>query len=323
MQDPRFQEMQSLATKMRSIMAVPLAINDEVLGMIYVDNPYTNRFSQDNLLVITAIASVAAIKIENARLLEERIEKKRIEEELKVASEIQLRLQPVAPPRVLGYELIGISFPCREIGGDYYDFIPRKKGRLLLALGDVSGKGIGAALLMSSLHAAFHAQVQNDFGPAEIVEQINNYIVASSPENKFLTLFCAELDPPTGRLAYCNAGHNPPILIAHNAEASFLEVGGLPLGITTDIGYDQSELILQPGDVLTIYSDGITESVNQYDEEFGEKRLIEVVQRFHHRTASQIRDRIDEAVTQFAGNSPVVDDTTIMIVKRLLGANVK
>jgi sigma-B regulation protein RsbU (phosphoserine phosphatase) len=95
------------------------------------------------------------------------------------------------------------------------------------------------------------------------------------------------------------------------------------LGITTDIGYDQSELILQPGDVLTIYSDGITESVNQYDEEFGEKRLIEVVQRFHHRTASQIRDRIDEAVTQFAGNSPVVDDTTIMIVKRLLGANVK
>jgi phosphoserine phosphatase RsbU/P len=316
MQDPRFQEMQSLATKMRSIMAVPLAINDEVLGMIYVDNPYTNRFSQDNLLVITAIASVAAIKIENARLLEERIEKKRMEEELKVASEIQLRLQPVAPPRVNGYELIGISFPCREIGGDYYDFIPRKKGRLLLALGDVSGKGIGAALLMSSLHAAFHAQVQNDFGPAEIVEQINNYIVASSPENKFLTLFCAELDPPTGRLTYCNAGHNAPILISHNGEASFLETGGLPLGITTDIGYDQSDLILQLGDVLTIYSDGITESVNQNDEEFGEKRLIEVIQRFHHRTASQIRDRIDEAVTQFAGNTPVADDTTIMIVKR-------
>src|SRR5262249_20079148 len=206
--DPRFQDRQSIViSHVRSIMAVPLAIEDEVIGMIYVDNPFTaNRsFTEDDLLVLTTIASVAAIKIENARLIEERIEKRRMEEELKVASEIQLRLHPVLPPRVPGYDMIGISFPCREIGGDYYDFIQRKNGNLILALGDVSGKGIGAALLMSSLHAALRAQAQTGLGPAEIITAVNGYIFESSPENKFLTLFCAELETSTGRLLYSNA----------------------------------------------------------------------------------------------------------------------
>lgn len=317
--DPRFQDMQSIViSQMRSIMAVPLAIAEEVIGMIYVDNPYaTNRFTEDDLLVATTIASVAAIKIENARLIEERIEKKRMEEELKVASEIQLRLQPLSPPRVAGYDMIGISFPCREIGGDYYDFIIRKSGRILLALGDVSGKGMGAALLMSSLHAALHAQAQTGLSSAEIIAQVNNYIFESSPENKFLTLFCAELEPATGRLSYSNAGHNPPMLVCTDGSIKLLESGGLPLGITDDMGYEESSVILQPGDVLVIYSDGITDSVNENDDEFGEQRLIDVVRRYRTRTASQLRDRIDEAITQFVGQSMPVDDTTLMILKRV------
>ncbi|MEW6731619.1 MAG: SpoIIE family protein phosphatase [Acidobacteriota bacterium] len=316
--DPRFQDRQSIViSQMRSIMAVPLAIGDEVIGMIYVDNPYaTNRFSEDDLLVLTTIASVAAIKIENARLIEERIEKKRIEEELKVANEIQLRLHPVSPPRIPGYDMIGISFPCREIGGDYYDFIQRKSGRIIFALGDVSGKGIGAALLMSSLHAALRAQAQTGLGPAEIITEVNNYIFESSPENKFLTLFCAELDPVVGRLCYSNAGHNPPILVCSDNRVMKLEAGGLPVGITNDIGYEDDTVLMSPGDVLVIYSDGITDSVNEADEDFGEQRLIDVIRRYRNRTASQLRDRIDEALTQFVGQSPPIDDMTIMIVKR-------
>lgn len=315
--DPRFQDQHSImVSQMRSIMAVPLAIGDEVIGMIYVDNPYaTNRFTEDDLLVVTTIASVAAIKIVNARLIEERIEKKRMEEELKVASEIQMRLQPLSPPRIPGYEMIGISFPCREIGGDYYDFIPRKNGNIIFALGDVSGKGMGAALLMSSLHAALRAQAKTGLRTAEIITEVNNYILESSPENKFLTLFCGELDPQSGRLNYSNAGHNPPILITNNDELTLLQSGGLPLGITDNIGYEESSIILRPGDVLVIYSDGITDSVNEHDEDFGEQRLIEVVRRYRTRTASQLRDRIDEAITQFVGQSPPVDDTTIMIIK--------
>ena len=315
--DPRFQEMQSVViSQMRSIMAVPLAIGEEVIGMIYVDNPYaTNRFNQDDLLVLTTMASVAAIKIENACLIEERIEKKRMEEELKVASEIQLRLQPLSPPRLPGYDMIGISFPCREIGGDYYDFIKRKNGRTLLALGDVSGKGMGAALMMSSLHAALHAQAQTPLKTAQIVTEINNYIFESSPENKFLTLFCAELDPITNQLFYSNAGHNPPILVSTDGSYRLLESGGLPIGIVDSITYEENYLVMQPGDVLVIYSDGITDSVNEIDEEFGEQRLIEVVRRYRARTASQLRDRVDEAITQFIGQCLPVDDTTIMIIK--------
>ncbi len=317
--DPMFQEMQSVViSQIRSIMAVPLAIGEKIFGMIYVDNPYTNRFNQDDLLVLTTIASVAAIKIENARLIEERIEKKRIEEELKVANEIQVRLQPLSPPRIPGYDMIGNSFPCREIGGDYYDFIQRKNGRILFALGDVSGKGIGAALMMSSLHAALHAQAQTMLRTAQIVTEINNYIFENSPENKFLTLFCAELDPTTGQLCYSNAGHNPPILVSIDGTYSLLESGGLPIGITDFITYEENFVIMKPGDVLVIYSDGLTDSVNEYDQDFGEQRLIEVIHRYRNRTASQLRDRIDEAITQFTGQCPVIDDTTIMIIKRLL-----
>jgi phosphoserine phosphatase RsbU/P len=319
MHDPRFQDRQSIVVShVRSIMAVPLAMGEEVIGMIYVDNPYaTNRFTEDDLLVLTTIASVAAIKIENARLIEERIEKKRMEEELKVASEIQLRLHPVSPPRIPGYDMIGISFPCREIGGDYYDFIQRKNGNLILALGDVSGKGIGAALLMSSLHAALRAQAQTGLGPAEIITEVNSYIFESSPENKFLTLFCAELDPNTGLLQYSNAGHNPPILICSDNRVVKLETGGLPVGIINDIHYEAGSILMEPGDVLVIYSDGISDSVNEKDEDFGEQRLIDVVAKYRNRNASQLRDRIDEALTQFVGQAPPVDDTTIMIVKRV------
>lgn len=319
MHDPRFQDRHSIMiSNVRSIMAVPLAVEDEVIGMIYVDNPYaTNRFTEDELLVLTTLASVAAIKIENARLIEERIEKKRMEEELKVASEIQLRLHPLSPPRVHGYDMIGISFPCREIGGDYYDFIQRKNGHIIFALGDVSGKGIGAALLMSSLHAALRAQAQTGLGIAEIVTEVNNYIFESSPENKFLTLFCAELDPTTGRLVYSNAGHNAPIMVCKDGRILKLETGGLPVGIVDDIVYEAGSVYMNPGDVLVIYSDGISDSVNEVDEDFGEDRLIQVVQKYRTRTASQLRDRIDEALTQFVGQAPPVDDMTIMIVKRM------
>lgn len=318
--DPRFQEMQSVViNQMRSIMAVPLVIGEKVMGMIYAENPYaTSRFSQDDLLVLTTIASVAAIKIENARLIEERIEKKRMEEELKVASEIQIRLQPLSPPRIPNYDMVGISFPCREIGGDYYDFIKRKNGSVLLALGDVSGKGMGAALMMSSLHAALHAQAQTWLKPDQIVTEVNKYIFASSPENKFLTLFCAELDPLTGELSYSNAGHNPPILVSKDGSYRLLESGGLPIGITDEIIYDTNSLVIKPGDVLVIYSDGITDSVNEQDEDFGENRLIEVVRGYRNRTASKLRDQIEGAIADFMGTRAPVDDTTFVIVKRLL-----
>lgn len=317
-QDPRFQAQHSVVlSQVRSVMAVPLASGEETFGLIYVDNPFHSRFQESDLDVLTTIASVASIKIEHERLLEERLEKRRMEEELKVASEIQMRLQPVAPPKLEGWEMTGVSFPCREIGGDYYDFIFRQKdNRTVIAVGDVSGKGTGAALLMSSLHAAVRAQTQARTSISEVMSEINQYIYENSPPNKFLTLFYGALDPQTGELSYSNGGHNTPMLVRRAGEVIKLDKGGLPVGMMPCVTYVEDIVKFEPGDVLLIYSDGITESVNDHDEEFGEQRLVDVIKNNLNRSASGIRDRIEEALSRFVGTAAPVDDMTLMIIKR-------
>src|SRR5215813_7062189 len=243
--------------------------------MVYGYAPSNNRVPAEGRNPQTTIACVASIKIENDRLLEERLEKRRMEEELKVASEIQMRLQPFSPPKLAGWEMTGVSFPCREIGGDYYDFIQRKRdSHLIVAVGDVSGKGTGAALLMSSVHAAVRAQSQTRSNISEVMGEINQYIFENSPPNKFLTLFYGELDPQTGALAYSNGGHNAPMLVRHTREVERLDKGGLPIGMMQGIKYQEGTVKFDVGDVLVIYSDGITESVNEKEEEFDEDRLI-------------------------------------------------
>jgi serine phosphatase RsbU (regulator of sigma subunit)/pSer/pThr/pTyr-binding forkhead associated (FHA) protein len=319
MHDPRFQAQQSVVlSNIRSVMAVPLASGEETFGMVYVDNPFHNRFKEEDLKVLTTIASVASIKIEHERLLDERLEKRRMEEELKVASEIQMRLQPVSPPKLDGWDMTAVSFPCREIGGDYYDYIPRRDGKMALAVGDVSGKGTGAALLMSSVHAAVRAQTQARTSISEIMGEINSYIYENSPSSKYLTLFYSVLDPLTGELTYSNGGHNTPLLMKASGEIIRLDKGGLPVGLLPGISYDEDCVQFHPGDVLVIYSDGITESVNLEDEEFEESRLIEVVKNNLHRSASGIRDRIDEALSRFVGTAAAVDDMTVMLIKRMV-----
>ena len=318
MHDPRFQAQHSVVlSQIRSVMAVPLASGEEIFGMVYVDNPFNNRFTEEDLKVLTTIASVASIKIENDRLLDERLEKRRMEEELKVASEIQMRLQPFAPPKIDGWDMTGVSFPCREIGGDYYDFIHRKRdSHLIVAVGDVSGKGTGAALLMSSLHAAVRAQSQTRASISEVMSEINQYIFENSPSNKFLTLFYGELDPDTGTLVYSNGGHNAPIFVRRGGEVERLDKGGLPIGMMQGVVYQESSVAFDHGDVLVIYSDGITESINEREEEFDEDRLIQVVKDNLGRSASGVRDRIDEALSRFVGTTAPVDDMTLMIIKR-------
>jgi serine phosphatase RsbU (regulator of sigma subunit)/pSer/pThr/pTyr-binding forkhead associated (FHA) protein len=316
--DPRFQQNQSIVLSgIRSVMAVPLMIEGRILGMIYVDSSFgTNRFTEPQLQLLTLIAGVAAIRIENLRLLEVQVEQKRLANELSVASEIQLRLHPANPPRISGYDMIGVSFPCYEVGGDYFDFIERKDRRYTIALGDVSGKGTGAALLMTSLHAAVRAYVTTPASAPEVVAQINQYIYDNTPSNRYITFFYSELDPKTHQLIYVNAGHNPPLLVRAAGAVEKLEVGGFPVGIMPFGEYCEAAVQLYAGDVLIVYSDGVTESVNEHEDEFGEQRLIEVMQKNLARTAAGIRDRIDEALTRFVGKAKTVDDLTMVIVKR-------
>jgi phosphoserine phosphatase RsbU/P len=319
--DPLLMSSTMMLQPVRSVLAVPLGVGDKVFGIIYADSPIgQGRFTEDHLKVLTTLASVAAIRVENARLLEQQMERQRLEHELQLASEIQQRFQPTAPPPVIGYELQGISFPCYEIGGDYYDFIQRENGRLVIALGDVSGKGTAAALLMSSLHAAIHAQCSGENSITESMSAVNRYLAENIPANRFVTLFYAELEPASGMLSFVNAGHNPPIIVHSGGTVENLSSGGLPLGIKPDAIFREGRTQLQEGDVLVIYSDGVSEALNQQAEEFGTARLQEVVVRNMEASAAGIRDRIEAALTKFAQGTPAADDITLVIVKRQQGS---
>jgi serine phosphatase RsbU (regulator of sigma subunit) len=319
--DPRFAGGTVMLQGVRSVLAVPLGVGANVFGIIYADSPLAEgRFTEDHLKVLTTLASVAAIRVENARLTEEQMERERLEREQQVASEIQQRFLPATAPIVAGYELQGISFPCYEIGGDYYDFIQREDGRLVVALGDVSGKGTAAALLMSSLHAAVHAQADIHNSLAKTIGAVNRYLVESIPANRFVTLFYAELDPKSGALAFLNAGHNPPLIVHSGGTMEQLSAGGLPLGIMPTADFREGRTQLHYGDVLVIYSDGVSEACNPAGEEFGPTRLYEVVARNMDASAGGIRDRIESALTKFCQGTPATDDITLVICKRLAEA---
>ncbi len=316
--DPRYASQTMALLGILSVLAVPLSVSQqEVFGLIYADSPtYETTFTEEHLDILTTLASVASIRVENAKLLEERFERERMEHELELATEIQQRFQPSSPPVIEGYEFQGISFSCYEIGGDYYDFIARHDNKMLIALGDVSGKGTAAALLMSSLHAAIHAQAAAKSSLAETVKAVNQYLADNTPTNRFVTLFIAELDPLTGKLLFINAGHNPPLIGRADGGIEQLSSGGFPLGIIESAEYEIGETVLYQNDVLVIYSDGVSEAADPVGEEFGMERLSEVIQENLKRSAAGIRDKIESSLSTFTQSAPAGDDITLVIVKK-------
>lgn len=316
--DPKFASQTMALLGIRSVLAVPLSVTEEeVFGLIYADSPtYEATFTEEHLNILTTLASVASIRVENARLLEERFERERMEHELKLATEIQQRFQPSSMPICDGYEFQGISFSCYEIGGDYYDFIDRHDGKMFVALGDVSGKGTAAALLMSSLHAAIHAQVAAKSTLEETVSSVNKYLANNTPANRFVTLFIAELDVITGTLKYINAGHNPPLIGRIDGTVEKLDSGGFPLGIIPMAEYEVGQLQLNSGEALVIYSDGVSEANNIKGDEFGIDKLIDVIKNNLSRSASGLRDKVESALSEFTQTAPANDDITLVIVKK-------
>ena len=318
-QDPRFASQTIILQGIRSVLAVPLSVDERhVFGIVYADSPtQKTSFTSEHLDILTTLASVASIRVENASLLDERINRERMERELELATEIQQRFQPEGPPIIEGYEFQGISFSCYEIGGDYYDFIPRHDGKMLVALGDVSGKGTSASLLMSSLHAAVHGQVAAKTPLDQLVTSVNVYLAENTPANRFITFFVAELEPATGELTFINAGHNPAIICRANGSLELLDSSGLPLGLMDFAEYETGHAVLGHGDVLFIYSDGVSEANNINEDEFGMDRLQNVISSNVGRSASGIRDKVEAALSDFTGTADPNDDITLVIVKKL------
>jgi serine phosphatase RsbU (regulator of sigma subunit)/pSer/pThr/pTyr-binding forkhead associated (FHA) protein len=317
--DPRYASQTMALLGIRSVLAVPLSVDERaVFGIIYADSPtWEATFTEEHLDILTTLASVASIRVENASLVDERIQRERMERELELATEIQQRFQPSAPPKLDGYEFQGISFSCYEIGGDYYDFIPQNDGKMLIALGDVSGKGTAAALLMSSLHAAIHAQIAAKRSLQETITSVNQYLAENTPANRFVTLFAAELDPQAGTLRYINAGHNPPLVGRADGSIEQLSSGGFPLGILPSAEFEVGETKLATGEAIVIYSDGVSEANNLQEEEFGLDRLSEVIRRNLSSSAAGIRDKVESALSTFTQTAPANDDITLVIVKRV------
>jgi serine phosphatase RsbU (regulator of sigma subunit) len=317
--DGRFEHAQSILLQgIRSIICVPLWNNREVIGLLYLDQRVKGRsFSENDLRVTGLIANLAAVKIENVRLLEEQIEKKRMEQELRLGAKIQRGLLPAADPRLPGYEICGENQTCFEIGGDYYDFIKKRDGKLAVVIGDIAGKGVGAALLAAVVQASIRALIHAAAEPAVLVQQLNEVLIENSPENKFSTLFYAELDPRTHEIEYVNAGHNPALLWSGGATEVLGSTGPL-VGLLEEAAFYSRRVILTEQGVFLLYTDGISEPENGSGEEFGTSRLIDILREHPDAPGREliriIRDRLEEF--QGAGVR-LQDDTTVVVVRRL------
>jgi sigma-B regulation protein RsbU (phosphoserine phosphatase) len=305
--------------RVRSFMAVPLQTNEKVIGLLYIDMPdITREFSKEDLNLLTVMANVAAIRIEHARLNEVEQAERMMAKELSQAGEIQRRLLPAAAPQVAGMDLAGYNLPCRTVGGDYYDFFRLPDGKLILVVGDVAGKGMPAAMLMSSLQARLQILVETDESPAGIVTRLNRSISGNCPDNRFITFFLAVLDPATGDLRYCNAGHNPPLIVKSGGLMEKLDGGGIILGILPIAQYSEHRARLESGDTLVLFSDGVSEAMpGGSDEEFGELRIsMAILNRASQPAASLIRGVIEDLQTWCSG-APYADDVTLLIAKKL------
>ncbi len=300
-----------------SILCAPLMIGNSVVGVLYVDYLFTQRqISEDDVRLVAQIGRFAAIKLETTRLREEAIQKRIMDEELKMASGIQRRLLPAAPTGVNGFTFVGKNEPCRTVSGDYYDFAVRPNGKVYFVIGDVSGKGVTAGLMMAGLQVAFRIFSKSDPDPATLVTQLNVALKENLPQSKFVTLFLGRLDTNTGVVEYVNAGHTPPLYL-HKHGATELTDSDLLLGVISRAEFVNRELRLEPGDSLVLFTDGVTEARNLEGDDLGTDQIGEALVKLHGTDASTIAASVNETVLHHVGDAENLDDdVTVVIVSR-------
>ncbi len=295
---------------------VAMSAQDTFKGFLAIGKKVTGEdLSQTELGFLETLANDAVSAIENAQMVEQMLEKQRMEEELKIARDIQKRLLPEYCPHYDALEISTVNHSCMEVGGDYYDCISLGDSRLGIAIADVSGKSTPAALLMANLQASLRALAGNGKSVQEITKKINDLIYQNTTSDKFITFFYSELSIRESTLTYTNAGHNPPILFHQDGSYQFLKTGGIILGMMPHMAYEEEAVQFHPNDVLVLYTDGITEAQNQDEEEFGEERLIQKIYENLSRTAEDISEGILEAVTAFSNAGDQTDDITLLVVK--------
>ncbi|MDA1195434.1 MAG: SpoIIE family protein phosphatase [Planctomycetota bacterium] len=308
-----------LAMRLLSVMAAPLPVQGRSLGVLYVDSTAKVReFTPSDFSVFQALGGLIALAVEQARLIAEKAEQERIKRELLVAQQIQQRLLPASLPQPAGYDLAGTNWPCDETSGDYYDAIPYGEGRLALVVGDVSGHGLGPALIMASTRAMLHSALATRPDPVAVMQAVNSYLERDIPENAFMSMFLGGFDPAAGTLEYVSAGHNPPLLYSPGAPVAELTRTGPVLGVLADARYSRSKTwVLTSGQVLMMYTDGIFEAQAPSREMYGEERLEASFAR--HAAAGLPAAGILESVlgdlTAFVDGEALADDVTCLVLR--------
>jgi sigma-B regulation protein RsbU (phosphoserine phosphatase) len=303
--------------KIRSVMCVPLITpNKEALGIIQLDTSDRKQFAQEDLDVLAAVASQAAIAIQNAQMHESLLEKERLSRDLKLAEQVQKRFLPQSVPAIGGYEFFAHYDPAYEVGGDYYDFVHLPKNRLALAVGDVSGKGVAAALMMAKFSGDTRYCILTENSPAAAANELNHLLFAAGIEEKFITLSLGILDIERRTLSIASAGH-PPVLVRRAGgavEEIGEEIAGFPLGIMQQSEYQQTEIKLNPGDVVVVYSDGVTDARNLREELYDSRERRRLVRKLADTTGSPelVGRAILQDIREFSAGHTQVDDITLI-----------
>ena len=303
----------------KTLLCVPLIVKSELRGVLTVYNKKDGQsFNTDDQRLLAIIAAQSAQVVENARLIEEEKLFIKMQQEVGLAAKIQRDLLPRNNPGLAGYDIFARSIAAQSIGGDYFDFIPMNDGRMALCLGDVSGKGLPASLLMANLQATLRGQTLVSHQPSECLLRSNKLLYESTSPEKFATLFYGVIDTKHHSIHYSNAGHDWPFHISKENSIERLKVGGLMIGLLPQASYEDMEVPLQQGDILVIQSDGVSEAMNANHEQFGEERLQTLLIEHKEKTAEEIIDIVVKEVRKHAGAHPQSDDITMMVIKRIL-----
>ena len=305
----------SLRKETRSQITVPIFAGEEVVGVLVLESDYPNHFTQADLELLTSFANMAGIAITNAQLYEDSLKKKKLESDLLVASRVQRALLPSRPPRVRGAEIEVFTIPSLIVGGDLYDIFRFGERGVGLAIGDVSGKGAPGAILMALVYAGFKSLLKEIWEVSEIMARLNNLLAESTTEGYFSTFFFSVYQEESRKLTYCNAGHNPPIVLHPDRSIEYLTEGGTVLGFLPNQEYVQKTITLQPGDYLVMYTDGVTEIRNAKGEEFGEERLEELLKTNYGKSPKELKNEIITQIRRFSGKMVFEDDVTLLIMQ--------
>lgn len=312
--DPRYI---NCRVQTNSEMVVPIVLSDRVIGSLNLESNRRDAFDSNDTAALQTFAAQAAISIERARMHQKLLESQKIDQQLEIAREIQTTFLPKKAPSIPHYDIHGRNIPSGQVGGDYFDFIEIVSGQIGIAIADVVGKGIPASLIMASVRASLIAEIRNNYSIRTICEKVNALLVESLQPGDFVTAVYGVLDSKNHIFTFSNCGHNQPILLRSDDTVEYLKEGGPIFGVTHPAEFEERPIFLNPGDLIVMYTDGVTEVFDKDGNEFGPDNLIELIKANRDLTSAEISQKIIEAVNAFAADDQLFDDLTMIVVKRL------